>query len=68
MMNRRTLLEGAAASAALTLLNRVASAQTLSKTRNVSSYTDCLLMAPAGRRSSPAFSRRASTAPACRIR
>src|SRR4029077_9527055 len=35
MMNRGTLLEGAAASAALTLLNRVASAQTLSKTRNV---------------------------------
>ena len=34
-MNRRTLLGAAAASAALTLLNRVASAQTLPKTRNV---------------------------------
>ena len=35
MMNRRTLLGTAATSAALTLLNRVASAQTSPKTRNV---------------------------------
>ena len=35
MVNRRTLLGAAAASAALILLNRVASAQTLPKTRNV---------------------------------
>ncbi len=34
-MNRRTLLRAAAANAALALLNRVASAQTLPKTRNV---------------------------------
>ena len=65
-MNRRTLLGAAAASAALTLLNRVASAQTLPRRGMSSSYTDCLLMALAGRRSSPASSRRASTAPACK--
>ena len=35
MMNRRTLIGAAAASAALPLLNRIASAQTLPKTRNV---------------------------------
>ena len=35
MVNRRTLLGAAVASAALTLLNRAASAQTLPKTRNV---------------------------------
>jgi len=35
MMNRRTLLRAAAANAALALLNRVATAQTLPKTRNV---------------------------------
>ena len=34
-MNRRTLLRAAAANAALALLNRVATAQTLPKTRNV---------------------------------
>ena len=35
MMSRRTLLRATAANAALILLNRVASAQTLPKTRNV---------------------------------
>ena len=35
MMNRRTLIGAVAASAALPLLNRVASAQTSPKTKNV---------------------------------
>jgi len=65
-MNRRTLIGAVAASAALPLLNRVASAQTSPKTRNVVFVHGLFADGSCWSKVIGASSRRASTAPACR--
>ena len=67
MIDRRTLLRGAATSAALTLVNRVANAQPLPKTRNVVFVHGLFAEGSCWSKVIAASNRRASTAPACKI-
>ena len=65
-MNRRTLIAAAAAIAAFPLLNRVASAQTSPKTKNVVFVHGLFADGSCWSKVIARLSRRASTAPACR--